>query len=59
MDRFDQYLADLDLVFESLELPAETVFFVTAWEADCDSLCPDRPGALAGLVLSCRCSGCS
>ena len=54
VDRFDQYLADLDLVFESLKLPAETVFFGHSLGGlIATRYAQTRPGALAGLVLSC------
>lgn len=54
VDRFDQYLADLDLVRETLQLPPETVFFGHSLGGlIATRYAQTRPGALAGLVLSC------
>lgn len=54
VDRFDQYLADLDQVYETLQLPPETVFFGHSLGGlIATRYAQTRPEALAGLVLSC------
>lgn len=54
VDRFDQYLADLDQVWEALELPRETVVFGHSLGGlIATRYAQTRPGVVAGLVLSC------
>lgn len=54
VDRFDQYLADLDQVRETLQIPPETIFFGHSLGGlIATRFAQTRPGVLAGLVLSC------
>lgn len=54
VDRFDQYLSDLDQVWESLKLPRETVIFGHSLGGLISTrYVQTRPGLAAGLVLSC------